>query len=149
MLDLVGDDLDKVLHRVVYGVISPELLTKQQNDRLAEFSTKFRKALLESIGDERLEMYELGGLATRPSKQGLGYGSAMVNFVTGLADANRRGTWLGSSNVANTGFYESFGFRTVAEFVVGESDPTWTDPPVLVKVMSRKYGGPASVNTRR
>lgn len=52
------------------------------------------------------------------------------------ADAEGRATWLCSSNLANTEFYEQCGFVGVRDFTLGEDDPTWTKPPVVARVVS-------------
>jgi hypothetical protein len=44
-------------------------------------------------------------------------------------------TWLQSSNIANTEFYNSHGFFTIAEVVVGENNPTWDGEPVVVSIV--------------
>ncbi len=47
------------------------------------------------------------------------------------ADKEGRATWLGSSNVANRGFYESLGFVVIAQITLGETDPTWNEAPLV------------------
>ena len=37
---------------------------------------------------------------------------------------------------ANTGFYNSLGFETVATTVAGNDNPTWTENPVVVSIVS-------------
>lgn len=51
------------------------------------------------------------------------------------ADKEKRPVWLISSNVVNTGFYESFGFVSKEDVVLGGENPTWTEPPVIVRVV--------------
>lgn len=46
-----------------------------------------------------------------------------------------RTTWLMSSNIEVPGFYESFGFRSVATITLGEDNPTWTEAPVVMPVV--------------
>lgn len=48
------------------------------------------------------------------------------------ADAQGRGTWLISSNYANAAFYESHGFVPKREVVLGDKNPTWGRPPVVM-----------------
>jgi len=83
-------------------------------------------------------MYYLAELATHPSKQGRGYGSALARFVTDRADAQHRATWFLSSNALDTQFYNSLGFVTGANVSVGENDPTWCKPLVVAKLMIRE-----------
>ncbi|KAI0089124.1 hypothetical protein BDY19DRAFT_125776 [Irpex rosettiformis] len=133
------DDIDKVVNALMpfFGGVMSQMLSPQQKKRGATFSKAFREAL-ESVGERRKEMFELSGLATRPAMQGRGYGSALVRLVTDIADAEGRATWLGSSNVVNTGFYEYLGFRIVESITLGESDPTWNEDPIVVNLMIRE-----------
>lgn len=53
------------------------------------------------------------------------------------ADAEGRAVWLASSNVAaNTGLYNSLGFITVDTIYLGDDNPTWTEPPIPIDVVS-------------
>ncbi|KAI0787038.1 hypothetical protein BC629DRAFT_1735209 [Irpex lacteus] len=118
----VEDDIDKLIKSIMpfFGAVQSQLLSPQQKERVATFTKVFREAV-ELLGDRRKEMIELAGLVTRREKQGRGYGSA-------LAD-QKASNVAGSSNIANTGFYESLGFVTVIQNTVGESDPTWNEAP--------------------
>jgi len=109
----------------------------EQNNRKKEFFLKQQALARKVIGDDVNEMVTLRGLVTAPEKQRRGYGSALVRVVTATADAQGRSTWVTSSNVDNTEFYESFGFRLVGEFSVGEGNPIWDKPPVVVRVFVR------------
>lgn len=101
-------------------------------------------------------MINLTNLATVPEKQGRGYGTALVRHVTAQvplhlirysiarfahkdslwqADVQQCSTWLTSSNVVNTKFYESCGFLTVAEILLGDNNPMWGKPPIVVPVV--------------
>ncbi|EKM54617.1 uncharacterized protein PHACADRAFT_185527 [Phanerochaete carnosa HHB-10118-sp] len=91
---------------------------------------------MNTLGDREEEAIYLQILATTPEKQGRGYASALIRTVTGIADAQRRATFLLSSNLINTGFYNSFGFVEGAKIVLGNDDPTWREPPVVVLVGS-------------
>ncbi|CCL98798.1 uncharacterized protein FIBRA_00803 [Fibroporia radiculosa] len=127
-----------------YGVVFP-LLKKldvfsspEQHRRRTEWFEKRQVAFKEAFGENLDDMIYLMELATSPQKQGLGYGSKLIQAVTDLADATERRVWLTSSNVANTTFYEHAGFVTLAEFTVGDSNPTWTESPIRVQIMSRE-----------
>ena len=53
------------------------------------------------------------------------------------ADRQRRASWLISAyTVENTRFYNSLGFFTVKQFLVGENNPRWNDEPVQVNIVS-------------
>lgn len=40
-----------------------------------------------------------------------------------------------SINRANTGFYNYLGFKTVKEVSIGEDNPTWTEPPIIMDLV--------------
>ncbi|OCH92163.1 hypothetical protein OBBRIDRAFT_791545 [Obba rivulosa] len=111
--------------------------SSQQKERKQEFFVKQQAVTEKIIGDEVKEMVTLRALATAPAKQRRGYGSMLVRVVTAVADAQGRSTWVTSSNVDNTGFYESFGFKVVGEFNMGEGNPAWDKPPVVVRILVR------------
>lgn len=52
------------------------------------------------------------------------------------ADAISQGIYLISSNVVNTTFYNSYGFLSVAQFTLGEDNPTWQEKPVEIHLVS-------------
>lgn len=85
-------------------------------------------------------MIHLNLLFTAPKAQGRGYASALVRSVTSVADAQHRNTYLLSSNIANTGFYNSMGFQVVDFAVVGEDNPDWHEAPVVLNIMVREFG---------
>ena len=110
------------------------------------------------VGDRMDTMLVLDTIATTPSKQGHGYGSALAKVLNARvsinnnkihititrclhithtqADAEKRATVLVSSNVkVNTGFYNSLGFQTVATIYLGD-DPDWYEEPVPVAIVS-------------
>ena len=44
-------------------------------------------------------------------------------------------SWLLSSNVVNTPFYEHCGFSIVKEIVMGDDNPAWTRPPFKMLIV--------------
>lgn len=40
-----------------------------------------------------------------------------------------------SSNINNTGFYNSLGFMAAADVLLGDNDPDWNAPPVVIKIV--------------
>ncbi|KAF4619343.1 hypothetical protein D9613_005109 [Agrocybe pediades] len=108
-------------------------------DREAE--EKMNKAAEEVLGDRVKEMVYVGLLATSPKSQGHGYGSALLEEVTRIADYYGQATWLKSSNIRNTDFYNSHGFLTVATATIGDEDPDWQEWPVIVSIMVRQPAG--------
>ncbi|KAH9948423.1 hypothetical protein B0H21DRAFT_734162 [Amylocystis lapponica] len=117
------------------------LAPKENKKRYNEFVGKYRAAMKEAFGgnDGELQMVNLSALCTHPSKQRRGYGTALVKFITDKADALACPTYLCSSNIDNTTFYEQCGFITVAKFTLGDTNPAWHAPPVLVLMMMRPY----------
>ncbi len=59
----------------------------------------------------------------------------MVLERTFQADAHGLASWLMSSNVNNTGFYNSLGFVTEADILMGDDDPDWHTKPVVIKLV--------------
>ncbi|KAI0963335.1 hypothetical protein AcW1_000441 [Taiwanofungus camphoratus] len=114
------------------------LNSREQKLRTREWHAKFSASLKNKIGNRLLDMMYLDILATHPAKRGRGYATALVKLVTAKADIESRAVWLHSSNVDNTGFYESLGFSVIDEFTVGENNPTWQEPPVVSRVMVRE-----------
>ncbi|KAF5321493.1 hypothetical protein D9619_000664 [Psilocybe cf. subviscida] len=116
--------------------------TKEQQKRWDECREKedacFRKAI---PPEEAKEMYIVGQMATDPQYQGRGLGSAVLQAMTALANKEHRACWLTSSNIANEAFYNSNGFFAMAQFTVGESNPSWHKKPVLVQIMVREPEG--------
>ena len=53
-----------------------------------------------------------------------------VNVIQ--ADEHKRSTWLFSSNTANIPFYNHFGFQVKGQYVLGDDNPTYEGPPVVV-----------------
>ncbi|KAJ8698480.1 hypothetical protein PTI98_005186 [Pleurotus ostreatus] len=109
--------------------------------RRKEFLGKITSATERVYGDRVKNMYHIDSLATSPQSQGRGYAGALLDAVTAKADAASQATYLESSNVANTGFYESHGFRIVGEIVCGDVNPAWKESPVVVKLMVREHEG--------
>ncbi|KDQ29466.1 hypothetical protein PLEOSDRAFT_1112289 [Pleurotus ostreatus PC15] len=123
-----------------WGLLRSAELKKRRKEVLGKITSA-----TESIyGDRVKDMVHIDGLATRPQSQGRGYAGALLDTVTAKADAASQATYLESSNVANTGFYESHGFITVGEIVCGDDNPAWKEPPVVVKLMVREHGWPAA-----
>ncbi|CAL1701149.1 unnamed protein product [Somion occarium] len=133
--------LDRILDPLFRKIQESQVLfySKEQNNRLKEIQGKLRPLIKRLIGDKQKDMFNLDVLGVDPDFQGRGYGSALVEVVTSMADAHGRDTWLVSSNVeANTGFYNRLGFFTIGEITLGEHNPTWDEPPVVVAVMKRE-----------
>ena len=55
------------------------------------------------------------------------------------ADKEKRSSWLISSNPANEGFYNTLGFKTEKEILLGDDNPTWTGPPIVVALVRALY----------
>ncbi|OCH92169.1 hypothetical protein OBBRIDRAFT_471472 [Obba rivulosa] len=132
LFERILDVVTKSIIRVLQVLDSPE-----QSRRKKEYRFKEEIAIKDAIGDRIKEIITLRGLATAPAKRRRGYGSMLMKAVTSIADVQGRSTMLISSNVDNTAFYESHGFRVVIEFTIGEHNPTWEGDPLIVRVMVR------------
>ncbi|KAF9057978.1 hypothetical protein BJ165DRAFT_1521310 [Panaeolus papilionaceus] len=130
---------DRILG-IVLNLLRKIHRTKEQARRIKEYDTKMKKALEETpeLGENIKEMLLVELLATSPESQGRGYGSALLRAITLMTDVLRQKSWLTSSNVKNTGFYNSHGFITVKEIILGDDNPNWEGPPVVVNLMVRK-----------
>ncbi|KIM46361.1 hypothetical protein M413DRAFT_441453 [Hebeloma cylindrosporum] len=94
------------------------------------------KLISEILGDRIKDMIYVNLLATQPQSQGHGYGGALLDIVTRLADAQGRAAYLSSSNVLNAGFYNSHGFKTVGEVYLGDDNPEWHQEPIILRLVS-------------
>jgi len=133
--------LSKLIDKWTMSILQLEgrFFNEEQKNRLKELQTKLRKAIANAVGERKGSMLYLDHIGTVPEKQGRGYGTALARILTTKADIENHPAWLVSSNVeVNTGFYNNLGFYTVAEFVVGDDNPTWEGPPVMIAVMVRE-----------
>lgn len=46
-------------------------------------------------------------------------------------------TMVQSSDLHKTEFYKVHGFKSVADVVLGDQNPTWHDVPVTIKIVSK------------
>ncbi|KAH9928721.1 uncharacterized protein B0H18DRAFT_246915 [Fomitopsis serialis] len=113
-------------------------LSREQQARFQEWRQKQAQAIRAAFGEREQDMFRVDGLATRPEKRHRGYGSALMAAANVRADELGLASWLSTSNIKNTAFYEHFGFATVHEYMVGEANPNWARPPVVVKIMVRE-----------
>lgn len=90
----------------------------------------------EKLGPDRSSYIFLSSLCVHPAKQGLGLGARLVKHIIDKAEAESRTVWLISGNVDNTVFYKKCGFMTVGEYRLGEDNPSWDEPPVVVRAVS-------------
>lgn len=104
--------------------------------RYTDLEDKMNQFAADHLGEAFRSMRSVNALATHPDFQRRGYGGALVDAITSLADAEGRSTYLFSSNPINTEFYNSHGFFTLAELMVGDDDPTWKKPPVPIALVS-------------
>jgi len=113
-------------------------LSKEQKKRREELVQKAKEAIESSLGSRKPEMLYVSRLFADPATQGRGYGYALANVAVRRAEHLSRAAYLVSSNAKNTGFYNSVGFFTVGEIVLGDSNPEWEEPPVVMSVMVRE-----------
>lgn len=129
-----------------YSLLLTSVSSKEQKARELELQTKAEVAAKIAIGDpsQYLEVFGLDTLAVAPGKQGLGYGSALVDDLTTIADVQGRRILL-STHLETAGFYEQFGFVIKAGFLLGELNPTWTKAPVHMVIMIREPRKPGEL----
>lgn len=101
--------------------------------------TKLEAVVTELLGDAAKEMRTVDSLATDPDFQRRGYGGALVDYITSLADEEGRATYLLSSNPINTEFYNSHGFVEIGKAMIGEGNPTWNAPPLPILLVRVQY----------
>ncbi|KAI0352851.1 hypothetical protein OH77DRAFT_1512994 [Trametes cingulata] len=129
-----GNNKHSLLSRVVIRLL--ELFdTAEVKKRKKESTLKVEDLVNATFGGASEKMYEIGALVTAPEAQGRGYASALVTTVTGKADSAARDTWLLTTSAYL--FYETLGFVVVGERTVGENNPTWDGPPVILRAMQR------------
>ncbi|KAF7798887.1 hypothetical protein EIP86_010115 [Pleurotus ostreatoroseus] len=115
------------------------LMSKEQEKRWQEFKDKARKLIEEYLGNRKDSMMSINIACTAPEKQGHGYGSKLIKVILATADEEKRSVWLISINKANEGFYEHLGFKTVKEEPVGDGNPMWTEPPIMIGLVRMRF----------
>ncbi|KAL5530057.1 hypothetical protein ACEPAF_6314 [Sanghuangporus sanghuang] len=111
---------------------------QEQVKRYRELESKKRKIIENNLGDRVKSMVYIDLFATNPESQGQGYGTALLNTVLFSADIRGRAVFLTIGNTSNIPFYESFGFVHVTHFFLGEENPKWDKPPLVVPLMVRE-----------
>ncbi|PPQ65957.1 hypothetical protein CVT26_010719 [Gymnopilus dilepis] len=133
--------IDRIIDKVIKGlagVVNRKFVSKEQRKRNAEFDEKYKEALTRALGPRVRDMFCVMILGTEPGCQGHGYGGALLDALNSLADITEKASWLHSSNIQNTGFYNLHGYETVAEIVLGDQNPAWKEAPVVTRIMVRE-----------
>jgi len=135
------DTLDAVLNKLAAWIEKKagEIGVEERQRRFKEYIDKLEIIKKEVIEPRKEDLMYLNMIATEPNCQGRGYGSRLLEQMNGIADSRGRATWLISSKYANTQFYNSHGYHEVGRVVVGNDNPTWKEPPVVVLVMIREF----------
>jgi ribosomal protein S18 acetylase RimI-like enzyme len=68
-------------------------------------------------------LWYLSHVGVTPHRQGRGLGSALMRDGLERADRDLRPVWLETSKARNTGYYETFGFRTIVDEDAPEGGP--------------------------
>ncbi|KAI0832525.1 hypothetical protein BC628DRAFT_1309639, partial [Trametes gibbosa] len=108
-------------------------LTKRKHEYVDKISVMLKNTF---PGDSIEDMIEVEGLATSPARQGHGYGTVLMLFVNAMADVQKRGVYIVTSN--SHGFYKRFGYSIVQEDALGVDNPAWKGEPVPLRVMYRR-----------
>jgi len=133
--------IDRAIRAIInalVAVLTRKFGSAEQRKRNKEVEEKSKEVVNRVLGNRTKDMLNVILLATEPASQGYGYGGSLLDAVTSLADITGQASWLTSTNVRNTQFYNSHGFETVGEVVLGDQNPTWRRAPVLVKIMVRE-----------
>lgn len=64
--------------------LPPPSDTREPLQRREEFSTKVHKAVQDSVGDRKQNMFYVSGVATAPAKQHRGYASALMRMAADM-----------------------------------------------------------------
>ncbi|KAI0734294.1 hypothetical protein C8Q72DRAFT_808649 [Fomitopsis betulina] len=123
---------------LVIKLLRKSTRTGKQKRLLAETMSKQNAAIEACLGDQVESMFAVHDLAAHPTRQGRGYGRALLTVANANADELGLASWLPISNLKNTAFYEGGGYKTVREFTVGDDNPTWTGLPVILRIMYRQ-----------
>ncbi|KAJ8502769.1 hypothetical protein ONZ45_g11458 [Pleurotus djamor] len=115
--------------------VSTKVRPAGYNMRRARVVEKIAKATEQVLGRRVNTMVHVDGLSTDPKIQGHGYGGALLDAISSLTDSASQASYLESSNAATTSFYMYHGFLPVADILVGEDDPEWTEDPLVVKLV--------------
>ncbi|KAI0375745.1 hypothetical protein BV20DRAFT_959781 [Pilatotrama ljubarskyi] len=129
-----GNNQSSKLYEVLISLL--ELFDPAEVKRRKKEALEKIQALAKAVFSDKVEeMYEIQALATAPEAQGQGYASALVTTATDMADAAGNDTWVLTTEAYR--FYEPLGFVVMGECTVGESNPTWDRPPVILRAMLR------------
>ncbi|KAJ8483307.1 hypothetical protein ONZ51_g4774 [Trametes cubensis] len=121
--------------RTFLASLVDKLDTRELAKRKKEADSKIEAMLKDAFGEKVKEMYEVRTLATAPEAQGRGYGSALVNIVTEMGDADGHDVWLITSDAYR--FYETLGFSAIRSSFVGGDNPKWKGKPIGIRIMYR------------
>ncbi|KAI0746991.1 hypothetical protein C8Q80DRAFT_1271804 [Daedaleopsis nitida] len=113
-----------------------KLQPAEYQKRVKETADALRTIYKSAFGDRIKDMIEIATLATAPEKQGRGYGTALVQIVHEMADAQGRAIFLFTSDAY--GFYDAVGYKMVGEALLGADNPKWHGGPVYIRVMLRE-----------
>ncbi|KAH9936879.1 uncharacterized protein BXZ73DRAFT_76669 [Epithele typhae] len=105
-------------------------------ERKREFFDMLRPMLESALGPRVHQMLEIQSLSTAPSKQGRGYGTALVQVVNDLADSLGRAVYVVTTDAYR--FYEKCGYTLVGEVFIGDGNPAWHGPPAPIRLMLRE-----------
>jgi len=114
------------------------LLSPEQHKREAEVVTKMEE-VEKVLGDRVKDIWHINLLSTEPESQGKGYAGGLLDAIITRADAKGQAIWLFSS-VMGVELYEQHGFVRIAQFLLGDNNPTWKKDPAPVALMLREPG---------
>ncbi|KAH9849900.1 hypothetical protein C2E23DRAFT_861646 [Lenzites betulinus] len=135
---VIVDDVEAKRFGPLGSVIKPLLKacwTEELAKRHGEFFGKMIELLEAAFGDSYKDMIEIRSVATAPEKQGRGYAGALMRIAAEMGDAQGRGIYAVTTDAYK--FYEAVGYTVVQEGTMGADNPSWSGPPIVVRVMYR------------
>ncbi|KAF9525049.1 hypothetical protein CPB83DRAFT_565978 [Crepidotus variabilis] len=126
--------LEMVLNRDLFFLIESRKRNEEAHKKV-QSATKF------VFGDRVKQMFYISIFAANMDTDIHNHAGALVDAVTGLADLVDQGIWVKSTSTAQTAFFRSHGFTTIAEVVLGDQNTKWHENPVIIDIMVREPRG--------
>jgi len=122
-------------------VVRQYINTPERAKREKEVWSKGSELETKVLGSRKMKMMYLDLIVADPALQGKGYGSALMRHANALADAKNCAVWLHSSDLGNTAFYNAMGYVKAGEWSLGDDNPSWNGPPIVLYLMIREAKG--------
>ncbi|KAF8897727.1 hypothetical protein BD779DRAFT_1465844 [Infundibulicybe gibba] len=124
----------------------------EQTKRRRETDERIEEFIATLLGSRASEMFYVTCVATEPASQGKGNASLLIQAAIShvrcntqshclpliwdyQANQSRRSIWLCTDSEANVKFYSMRGFETIGVTMVGDENPAWHGPPVILSLV--------------